>query len=427
MRLKVLLCGLILAVALPLAAQAPQRLVRFTGVARDGQGAPLANVLTTVTLAIYAGPEEATPLWSESQAAALDGAGRFAVVLGATQADGLPADLFAPGEARWLGIRAAGQPESARVLLVGVPWAPESGVADTAGGTLASVSVLASDRAGVTREDLQLASRLGASRGGDAAIASDVPRTVSRSTLRPAVATAVGAAPTATAIAADNVVGGMSVSGSTTSGASVGDVMFKAAENWTDSAHGTYLAIATTPAGALAGVERVRIDSRGYVGIGTATPNAALQVAGDALVDGNIAAKYQDVAEWVTSPEELAPGTVVVVDAARANAVRASRRPYDEAVAGAVSAKPGLALGERAAGKVLVAQSGRVKVKVDAAYGAIHAGDLLVTSPTPGYAMRSRPLSVNGTNVHRPGPILGKALEALPKGRGEILVLLTLQ
>ena len=60
-------------------------------------------------------------------------------------------------------------------------------------------------------------------------------------------------------------------------------------------------------------------------------------------------------------------------------------------------------------------------------YGAIKIGDLLVTSPTPGYAMRSRPLRVAGQSLHRPGTLLGKALEALPSGQGEILVLLTLQ
>lgn len=77
--------------------------------------------------------------------------------------------------------------------------------------------------------------------------------------------------------------------------------------------------------------------------------------------------------------------------------------------------------------QTMVAQSGRVRIKVDARYGAIRTGDLLVTSPTTGDAMRSRTITVAGQRIHRPGTILGKALEPLPKGRGEILVLLTLQ
>jgi len=74
-----------------------------------------------------------------------------------------------------------------------------------------------------------------------------------------------------------------------------------------------------------------------------------------------------------------------------------------------------------------VAHSGRVKVKVDARNGAIAIGDLLVTAPTPGHAMRSVPISIGGAEIHRPGTIVGKALESLETGKGEILVLLTLQ
>ena len=66
-------------------------------------------------------------------------------------------------------------------------------------------------------------------------------------------------------------------------------------------------------------------------------------------------------------------------------------------------------------------------VKVDATYGPIAVGDLLSTSATPGHAMRSEPLSLGEASLHRPGTVLGKALESLQTGRGEILVLITLQ
>ena len=92
-----------------------------------------------------------------------------------------------------------------------------------------------------------------------------------------------------------------------------------------------------------------------------------------------------------------------------------------------MSPQPGLILGEPGEGRVLVAQSGRVRVKADATYGAIRAGDLLVSSPTKGHAMKSQPVNMGGKPVHRPGTLVGKALESLPAGRGEILVLLTLQ
>ena len=169
------------------------------------------------------------------------------------------------------------------------------------------------------------------------------------------------------------------------------------------------------------------VTSSRNVGIGTTNPTSMFHVAGDVRIDGNIAAKYQDVAEWVPARAGLADGTVLVVDRERGNHVLASETPYDTAVAGVVSTQPGILLGEPGSEKVKVAHTGRVKVKVDAAYGAIATGDLLVTSSTPGYAMRSIPVNIGSAVIHRPGTILGKALESLESGQGEILVLLTLQ
>ena len=50
-----------------------------------------------------------------------------------------------------------------------------------------------------------------------------------------------------------------------------------------------------------------------------------------------------------------------------------------------------------------------------------------VTSDEAGTAMKSEPVDVGGVKMHRPGTIIGKALDPLPSGRGEILVLLSLQ
>jgi hypothetical protein len=165
----------------------------------------------------------------------------------------------------------------------------------------------------------------------------------------------------------------------------------------------------------------------GRLGIGTTTPVSKLHVVGDITVTGNINAKYQDVAEWVPSTQKLQAGTVVVVDAEGNNHVLASGKAYDTSVAGVISAQPGLTLGEAGEGKALVATTGRVKVKVDATRAPIRAGDLLVTSDVAGVAMRSEPVSLGGVSMHRPGTIIGKALEPLEKGTGEILVLLSLQ
>ena len=174
----------------------------------------------------------------------------------------------------------------------------------------------------------------------------------------------------------------------------------------------------------------VRAD--GKVGIGRTDPQKTLDVNGDinaagTITGGTIQAKYQDVAEWVDSSQPLSAGTVVVLDSDNNNQVVASTQSYDSRVAGVISPQPGITLGERGEGRVLVAATGRVKVKVDASSGPVKIGDLLVTSDKEGFAMKSVPVEFGGVRMHRPGTLIGKALEPLANGIGEILVLLSLQ
>src|SRR6266851_3440898 len=75
--------------------------------------------------------------------------------------------------------------------------------------------------------------------------------------------------------------------------------------------------------------------SGGNVGVGQSNPtykldvNGTAHVSGNLTVDGNLAAKYQDVAEWVPSSEQLPTGTVVVLDSTKSNQVIASSVSYD--------------------------------------------------------------------------------------------------
>lgn len=176
---------------------------------------------------------------------------------------------------------------------------------------------------------------------------------------------------------------------------------------------------------------KVIIDAAGNVGVGV-TPTTRLDIAGggrfsgNLQVDGNLAAKYQDVAEWVPAFGDPDAGTVVVLSEDASNHVTPSTVRYDTRVAGVVSELPGLILGEAGENKVMVATTGRVRVKVDATV-PIRIGDLLVTSDKPGLAMKSIPVDVGGLSIHRPATVVGKALEPLEKGTGEILVLLSLQ
>ncbi len=494
MKIKIVAVLLLVGVValLPASAQTPPPLVRFGGVVKDAAGVPRTGT-ATLTFAVYAEQTGGTALWAETQTVPLDAEGRYAVVLGATQAGGLPVELFTSGAGRWLGVSVDQGLEGPRVLLVSVPYALKAADATTVGGKPLSAFVLAGEKTGVGADGLTyvnpqvLANGLQAAGGGGqtantgtanylgvflnttdlgTSVVYQDPSTarIGLNTVAPlaqlhaasnvapvaffdvysSVLTALpvvfraarGTMAAPSAVQTDDILGGLAVRGF---GASVfspggrGQVVFKAAEPWTDANNGTYLQINTTPTGSKTMAERVRVTAAGAVGIGTSTPDSVLHVVGtthitgDTTVDGNIAAKYQDVAEWVESGTPLEPGTVVVVDPAVRNGVKVATAAYDVGVAGAVSAQPGLSLGEKTASRSLVAQSGRVKVKVDASYGAIQAGDLLVTSPTPGYAMVSQPVVVNGVTMHRPGTIVGKALEPLAAGQGEILVLLTLQ
>jgi hypothetical protein len=218
------------------------------------------------------------------------------------------------------------------------------------------------------------------------------------------------------------------------------------------------LTFGTRAAGSSSGnMERMRIRSTGEVVIGqTGNTGTKLTVNGDAVATGNISANninaagnltvtgninasgnvigarvfnavYQDIAEWVPATEDMTPGTVVVLSPANVNEVMPSGRPYDTSVAGVVSEQPGVLLGVGGASKEQIATTGRVKVRVDATAAPISIGDLLVTSGASGTAMKSIPVALGDTQIHRPGTIIGKALEPLDSGTGEILVLLSLQ
>lgn len=230
------------------------------------------------------------------------------------------------------------------------------------------------------------------------------------------------------------IIGGSGFNGTSLVLFNAATIKIKAEQDWTATANGAFINFETTPSGSptSARLERMRITGDGKVGIGTTTPTVALDVAGDirashVTTTGFVAAAHQDVAEWVPAHQKVDAGTVVSVDLELPNVVRPSTSAYDTHVAGVVSEKPGLILGEGGEGKVMVATTGRVKVKVDATRHPIKIGDLLVTSGREGVAMKSQPIKVSGTLIHRPGTIIGKALEPLTKGQGEILVLLSLQ
>jgi hypothetical protein len=123
---------------------------------------------------------------------------------------------------------------------------------------------------------------------------------------------------------------------------------------------------------------------------------------------------------------KLEPGHVVVIDSDKAGRLKMSTQANERGVVGVIAGAGGLhsgiVLGPRPDDSHKpVALSGRVYTCVDASYGSVKPGDMLTTSPTPGYAMRI----TDASQAH--GAIIGKAMESLDHGRGKILILVNLQ
>jgi hypothetical protein len=136
---------------LPLAAQQPPAtsanlavptMVNFSGALADVNGKPLTGTVG-VTFYLYREAQGGAPLWMETQNVQAGKAGNYTVALGSTSSQGLPANVFASGEARWLGVQAQGQTEQPRVLLMSVPYALKALDAETIGGRPASSFMLA--------------------------------------------------------------------------------------------------------------------------------------------------------------------------------------------------------------------------------------------------------------------------------------------
>ena len=142
---------------------------------------------------------------------------------------------------------------------------------------------------------------------------------------------------------------------------------------------------------------------------------------------GDIVFNNADCAEEfeVSDAAGVEAGVVMVIgDDGR---LRPSNREYDRKVAGVVAGagecRPAIVLGRHSSQlpRHPIALSGRTFCRVDAGYAAVDVGDLLTTSPTPGYAMKA-------TDPARAfGAVIGKALHPLVSDRGLIPILVSLQ
>ncbi|MGI8435935.1 MAG: hypothetical protein ACR2NX_03390 [Chthoniobacterales bacterium] len=186
--------------------------------------------------------------------------------------------------------------------------------------------------------------------------------------------------------------------------------------------------VAGSGTGIPASTAGLAVNISGNVGIGTVSPVAKLDVNGTTRTKVLTITGGADLAEpFQVDDDQIEKGSVVVIDENHPGSLKRSHTAYDKRVAGIVSGAngihPGIALqqeGVIGSGQD-VALTGRVYVLADATSGPIQAGDLLTSSATPGHAMRAR------DPRRSQGAVLGKAMTALPAGKGYVLVLVTLQ
>jgi hypothetical protein len=148
-------------------------------------------------------------------------------------------------------------------------------------------------------------------------------------------------------------------------------------------------------------------------------PNLWLNARDKVFIKQGYEARGMDIAERFPATEPLHAGDVVVFDPAH-KAITACDREADRRAVGIVSEAPAFIMGTLVQEEPAVALCGRVPCKVDADFAPIAPGDLLTTSPTRGHARKADP-------ARSVGAIIGKALEPLDSGRGEILVFVAMQ
>src|SRR5580692_507805 len=122
-------------------------MVKFSGVLNGASSKPMTGTVG-ITFSLYKEAQGGAALWVETQNVTLDKTGHYTALLGSTTSQGLPAALFASGEARWLSVQAQGEAEQPRTVLMSVPYALKALDAETIGGKPLSALQLAAPNGG---------------------------------------------------------------------------------------------------------------------------------------------------------------------------------------------------------------------------------------------------------------------------------------
>ena len=376
---------------------APPGVLTYQGALTDAAGSP-ADGTYSMAFGMYAARTGGAPLWSETMAQVKVTDGVFTVLLGATNP--LPAGLKG---CNYLEVSVGGTPMAPRQRLSSVPYALEAANAAKLDGYTSSTyrdahnintGTLAVARLPMIPANKLLAGAVTAPKIADGAVTSGKigSEAVTTGKIAPG------------AVTGDKIAPGTGVTTNRP-----GDFVLSLV-NEAASGHGLY--VRGGDYGILASGGKSEF-------VGDVYMQNQLIVTGYATFQGGHG-PHGDLAENYYA-REVEAGDVVVIgpDGKLARCAKAC----DPRVAGIVSTSPSMNVGglEAGAETVPLALVGIVPCKVDATRRAIRAGDLLVSSSTPGHAMRcpgDRP---------KAGTVIGKALEALANGRGVIQVLVTLR
>ena len=326
--------ALLLCLANCLSAQAPlekptptagPRLVRFAGSVPTPPGAQATGAVGAI-FGVYKDEQGGSPLWTEAQNLEPAADGKYSVLLGATSNEGLPSEIFAAGESRWLQVefQLPGQTAQPRVLLVSVPYALKAADAETLGGKPASAFRLAWPAASSASVDA-------ASSGGGSTLLAVPPAPLANS----GTANYLGKFLNSTDLTSSSVYDNGNVGIGTANPVYQFEV-YSTAEAPTARFAGTSLTygpqfvldatqaggsefrLVSTPQYGPAGANRfaiweaahgylMTVTNTGNVGIGTTAPKANLEVNGNAQVDGNLMVTGSLVGAGSSGPVLLAP------------------------------------------------------------------------------------------------------------------------
>jgi hypothetical protein len=172
-----------------------------------------------------------------------------------------------------------------------------------------------------------------------------------------------------------------------------------------------------------AGVSISNTNDSGYILTGYGSSDGLrkffINNSGTVVAHGSFIPNGTDYADLLPAAVGLETGDVLIIG--DDGLLHRSSRQNETDVVGVYSTKPGV-IGRQEDEQRLtipIALAGVIPVKATDENGAIHAGDLLVSSSTPGRAMRA-------LENPQPGTVIGKAMHALtePSGQIDMLVML---